>query len=167
MRTRSKISALAAAALFLFSSGAALASPLIKAIEAAEQQFGALAFEAEFFRERGQRLVEVELLSGNQIIEVIYNADSLQVIETDTYNNRRRVNLVTAALSQAQISLSDAARRARKAINGGQILEAALRVTANQNANGKRYVVELRKQQREFDVIVNSQDGDIVRIIRD
>lgn len=167
MSIQPKLSTWFVAALFLLGSGAVLASPLITAIELAEQQYGGRAFEAEIFREDGQRVVEIELLRNNQILEIVYDADTLQVIETENYNWRRRINRATAAVAVAQIPLADAARRARRGLNGGWITEVKLRVTGNESANGRRYTVEIRKDRRDFDVIVNALNGSVVRIIRD
>lgn len=159
--------ALAVGLAFMVSAGAAVASPLNQAIAAAEQQFGGQAFEAEFFREAGQRRAEVELLSNGQIVEVLFDADTGAIVEVDTYSNQRRIDRAAAALGRAEISLLDAARIARNTVGRGQILEAELRVTANQNANGKRYIVDVRNKQGDFEVIINSRTGSVIRIIRD
>lgn len=113
MNTRSAVVALMAGLVLLLGTGSALATPLTRAAVAAEQQFGGHVFAAELYREDGKRLVEVELLSG------------------------------------------------------GQIVEAELLVAGNQNANGKRYIVDIRNQEGEFEVIVNSRDGRVMRIVRD
>lgn len=158
---------LAAGLLSMVSAGAALASPLNQAIAVAEQQFGGQAFDAEFFRENGQRRAEVELLSGSEIVEVLFDADTGAILDVDTYGNQRRIDRAAAALSLAKISLLDATGIARKAVGRGQILEAELRVTANPNANGKRYIVDVRNKQGEFEVIINSRTGKVIRVIRD
>ena len=167
MNTRSAVVALMAGLVLLLGTGSALATPLTRAAVAAEQQFGGQVFAAELYREDGKRLVEVELLSGGQIVEVVLNADSGRFLESDTYGSQRRVGRAMAALDVAQISLSQAIRAARGAVGRGQILEAELLVAGNQNTNGKRYIVDIRNQQGEFEVIVNSRDGRVMRIVRD
>ncbi len=130
-----------AALLLAGFSAPALASPFNKAIAAAERQFGGEAFEAELYREDGRTYVEVEVLSGNQIVEALFLARGAQLIE--------------------------AVRIARGALGATRILEAELRITGNAQRNGKRFVVDVRNGDGEFDVVINSQNGRVLRVIED
>lgn len=155
----------AAVAAFLFGVATpALASPIQDAIAAAEQQFGGQAFVAERYREDGRTFVEVEVLSGNRIVEAEYLVGSGQFVDSDTYGTKRRVARIRAALQRSQLSLADAAQIAEDAVGPGRVMEAKLRVTRQAKRNGKRFVVEVRNGDGEFDVVVNSGNGRVLRI---
>ena len=153
-----------AATLMAGMSAPALATPLIDAITAAEQQFGGEAFEAERYREDGRTRIEVEVLSGNQIVEVLFNGRATRVLDVDTSNNRRKVARVSAALERADLSLAEATEIAEDAIGPGQVREAELRVSRDAERNGKRFVIEVRNDDGLFDAVVNSRNGRVIRI---
>ena len=163
---KTAVAGLAAALVML--SGPALASSFTDAIVAAEQQFGGEAFKAERYREDGRSFVEVEVLSGNQLVEVYVRADNLRIVDSDTYGSPRRVARVAAALERASLSLVEAAELAKDALGRGQLREAKVQVTQQENRNGRRFIVELRNSDDEyFDVVLNSRRGDVIRITRD
>ena len=145
----------------------AAASSIRDAITAAEQQFGGQAFEVESYRENGRAYIEVEVLSGNRIIEAEYSVGSGQLKDAETYGNPRRVARIASALDRSNLSLADAAQIAEDAIGPGKVLEAKLRITRQPQRNGKRFLVELRNDEGEFDVVVNSRNGRVLRIRRD
>ena len=158
---------LATGVLFITNSVTAMASSLQTVISDAEQLFGGQAFVAEAYREGGKRIVEVEVLSGNQIVEAVFDARSGVLIESEVYGNPRRIDRVSQALDNTKISLKRAAKKAEKAIGPGEVLEAELKVKRQKLKNGKRYVVEFRNEDGVFEVIVNSRNGKVVRIRRD
>ena len=151
----------------LLASGVAVASPLADAVALAEQQFAGEAFEAELYREDGRRIVEVEVLSGNLIVEAVYNANTGALIDSDTYGSQRRVNRIRRALNRAEISLIDAIEIAAARLRPGRATEAELDIRRNPRRNGRRFEVEYISQGEEFDVYINSRSGRVVKIEED
>ena len=161
---RSAVTALCATLLLAGFSGPALASPLQNAIAAAEQQFGGEAFEAERYREGGRTYIEVEVLSGNQIVEAEFRGNGNRLIDAETYGNPRRIARLGAALDRAELSLAEAVQIAEDAIGPGRVEEAKLRITRKPQRNGTRFIVEVRTEDGLFDVVINSRNGRVIRI---
>ena len=84
-QVRTAITGLCAALFMAGSAAPVLASSLQDAIKAAEMNFGGKAFEAERYREDGSTYVDVELLSGNQIIEAEFLADGSQLTDVEVF----------------------------------------------------------------------------------
>lgn len=158
------ISSAAVALLLTGIATPAFASPIKNAIATAESQFGGQAFVAERYRAGGRGYVEVEVLSGNRIVEAEYDVRSGQIMDAETYGNKRRVARIAAALERSRLSLADAAQIAEDAIGPGNVREAKLRISRQAERNGKRFVVELRNNEGEFGVVVNSRNGRVLRI---
>ena len=150
--------------LLLGAASPALASPLKNAIIKAEQQFGGEAFLAERYREDGRTYIEVELLVGNRIVEAEYSVRSGQFNDAETYGTQRRVARIRAALNRAQLSLADAAQIAEDAVGPGTVQEAKLQIARKAKRNGTRFVVEVDTREDDFDVIMASRTGRVLRI---
>lgn len=155
------LSSVFAMGLLCVAAGPALAASLPSIIEDAEQTFGGEAFDAETYLRRS----EVDVLSGNEIIEAVYDAETGELIFSEVYGSRRLVERVAAALDQAVLSLLDAIEVAEDAVGPGEILEAALSISRRRS--GKIFVVDIRTDGGVFDVFVDSATGEIVRVIRD
>ncbi len=164
---RAAIGGLCATLLLTLFSAPAMASSLRDAIKAAERDFGGEAFEAELYREDGDWYVDVELLSGNQIIEAEFLAEGSQLMDIDVYNNERKVNRAKRALKRAKISLSKAIRVAEKEVGSGQVREAELQIRRQADRSGRRFIVEMRDDGSWYDVVVNARSGKVVRVKRD
>lgn len=156
-----------AAFLMVGLSGQAMAGPLQDAVAAAEQQLGGEAYAAERYRDGGDVLVEVSLLSGDQIIEALFVADGNQLIEIDTFSGAGRVKRVGDALDRANLTLTEAAQIARNAVGSGGVVEAFLRIARKERVNGQRYFVEVRNPTGLYEVIVNSRTGAVISIRND
>lgn len=161
MKVRILQSVLATSLLLVASFGTALASSLDPAIEAAEQTFNGEAFSASAVG----RFVDVEVLSGNQVVEALYDAETVQLAASEIYGSPRRVQRVQAAVDQAVLSLVDAIAAAEAAVGPGDVLEAEL-LLSRRNP-GSRYLVDIRTADGIFDVVVDSATGQIIRIVRD
>lgn len=153
-----------AALLLLGAASPALASPIKNAIIKAERQFGGEAFEAERYREDGQTYIEVELLVGNRILEVEYSVRSGQFYDAEFYGTQRRVARIRAAVQRAQLSLADAAQIAEDAVGPGTVHEVELRIARKVKRNGTRFVAEVYTRDDEYDVIMASRTGRVLRI---
>lgn len=148
--------------VFLFlGSAAASAQSLRSIVEDAEFTFGGVAYDA--YLEDGT--VEVELLSGRQIVEVLFDLRTGRLLETDEYENRRRVQRVRQAIARSRISLLDAIDAAEAAVGRGKVLEAEL--TVRGRARGRRYVIDIETRDGTFDIIVNARSGRIIRVLED
>ncbi|WP_139559506.1 PepSY domain-containing protein [Methylotetracoccus oryzae] len=161
MNIRTFPSIVATVLLLVLGSGAAMAQPLQDFIATAESAFGGRAFVAE----RYNRYVEVQLLSGNQLIEAEYDRITGQLVDSDAFGSPRRVQRVTARLNRATLSLGDAIDAAQRAVGSGEVLEAELRVSGRNR--GRRFIVEIRTNAGVYDVIVASATGRIIRVLRD
>jgi uncharacterized membrane protein YkoI len=161
----------AALATWLLTSGFANASTRItfsEAIAAAESQFGGEAFEAERYREDGRSFFEIEVLSGGEIYEAVFDARTGSLIEWERYNQPRRASRVADALQRARLSLTQATRRALRAKGpGARVVEAEILLSSDRQRNGRRYEVDVRTGDGVFEVVVNARNGRIVRISRD
>jgi uncharacterized membrane protein YkoI len=155
----------------LFASGLAHASgpmTFLGAITAAESQFGGEAFEAERYREDGRSYYEVEVLSGGEIFEAVFDARSGRLIEWERYDQPRRAQRVDAALQRARLSLLQASRRALRAKGpGASVVEAEIRLSSNRQRNGTRFEVDVRNRDGVFEIIINALNGRVMRISRD
>ena len=158
------IPGLVAALLATGLSTPAMASGITRAINAAEQEFGGEAFEAERYREGGRGVIEVDVLSGNQIIEVVFSGDGRQVLDVDTETNQREVARVTAALEWARVSLQEAVDIAGAAIDSKRVREVELVIKGREDRNGRRIIAEVVSDGDEFDVVLNSRTGRVLRI---
>jgi len=147
--------------LLVLGSGAAMAQSLQDFIATAESTFGGRAFVAE----RYNRYVEVQVLSGNQLIEAEYDRNTGRLIDSDAFGRPRRVQRVAANLARATVPLGDAIDAAQRAVGSGEVLEAELRLSGMNR--GRRYIIEIRTRDGLFDVVVNSATGRVVRVIRD
>lgn len=154
-------SVVATALLLVLGSGAAVAQSLQDFIATAESAFGGRAFWAE----RYSRYVEVQLLSGNQLIEAEYDPLTGRLIDSDVFGGPRRVQRVAASLNRATLPLGDAIDAAQRAVGSGEVLEAELRLSGTNR--GRHYIVEIRTSDGIFDVVVASATGRIVRVFRD
>ena len=154
-------SVLAASLLLVLSAGAAFADSLTEIIASAESNFAGVAYEAGSVG----AFAEVQLLSGDSLIEAIYDAESGALLDSDTFGSPRLVQRVATAVDTAVISLADAIAAAEDAVGPGEVLEALLLVSRRNS--GRRYLVDIRTDAGIFDVIVDSQNGNIIRIIRD
>lgn len=152
---------LATSLLLGVGPGTALASSLQSTIETAEQAFGGEAFSAEAIG----RFADIEMLSGNQLISALYDAETGQLIDSEVYGSPRRLQKVSAALDRAVLSLVEAIEAAEGAVGPGEVLEAALLL--GRRNGGRQFIVDIRTDEGIFDVIVNSITGQVVRIIRD
>jgi len=161
LNTQPFIRAIAVVLLFLIGSGAALAQSLESFIEAAEATFGGEAYEAG----RVGSFAEVTLLSGNQLIEALYNANSGQLLDSEAFGSSRLVQRIAAALDTAVLTLPEAIEAAEDAVGPGEVLEAALLVSRRNS--GRLFLVDIRTDDGIFDVIVDSATGRIIRVIRD
>ena len=147
--------------LAVLSSGTAFAQSLESFIDTAESTFGGEAFIAEKFG----RFAEIQLVSGNQLVEALYDTNTGQLIESDIIPSSRLVQRFANALDIAVITLSDAIDAAEAAVGGGDVLEAALLV--GRRNSGRRFLVDIRTDSGVFDVLVDSANGNIIRVIRD
>ncbi len=154
-------SIIATGLLFALSSGVAMAQSLGSFIEAAEATFGGEAYEAG----RIGNFAEVQLVSGDQLIETLYNAETGQLIDSEAFGSSRLVARVANALDRAVLTLEEAIEAAEAAVGGGDVLEAALLV--GRRNSGRAFLVDIRTDSGIFDVIVDSATGNIIRIIRD
>jgi hypothetical protein len=161
MTIRTFRSIVATVLLLVLGSGAAMAQSLQDFIATAESAFGGRAFVAE----RYNRYVEVQLLSGNQLIEAEYDPRTGRLIDSDVFGRPRRVQRVAASLERATLPLGDAIDAAQRAVGPGEVLEAELRLSGRNR--GGRYSIEIRTREGIFDVVVASATGRIVRVIRD
>lgn len=147
---------------------AASASPLKTVIASAEQQLGGQAIAAELFREGNQDLVEVELLRGNQIVEAVFDADTAALVESEVLTRRFRVLLASRAVNVARLTLAEAIDAAEAAVGGGEAVDAELVLRARKpRMNGRRYNVDVVTDDDDLDVLLNSRNGNTVRIIPD
>jgi hypothetical protein len=151
----------AAAALLVLCASSASAQSLEALIAAAEATFGGEAYEAG----RVGAFGEVQLLSGDQLIETLYDFDSGQLLDSEAFGSPRLVQRVAAGLETAVLSLSEAIDAAEAAVPG-EVLEAALLVGRRQS--GRVFIVDIRSTDGGiFDVFVESATGRVIRIIRD
>ena len=149
-------------------AGAATPLTFVGAIAAAESQFGGEAFEAERYRENGRPRIEVEVLSGGEIYEAVFDVRTGRLVDWERYVQPRRASQVAAALQRARLSLIQATRRALQAKGpGAGVVEADLLLSPNAQTNGRRYEVDVRTRDGVFEVIVDALNGRIVRISRD
>jgi uncharacterized membrane protein YkoI len=162
MTTTTRIaSLLAGIALSVFAAVSASADSLESLIESAEATFGGEAYAAGSIG----GFAEVQLLSGDRLIEALYNAETGQLVDSETFGSGRIVQRVATALDVAVLSLVDAITAAQDAAGPGDVLEADLLISRRNS--GRRFLVDLRTDDGIFDVIVDSQTGRIIRIIRD
>jgi uncharacterized membrane protein YkoI len=161
MKIRAFGSAVAAAALITFGASSANAQSLEAVIEAAQAQIGGEVYDAS----RIGRFAEVELLSGNRLIDAIFDFDSGQLIDSEVYGSARLASRVERALDRADLTLIEAIDAAEEAVGPGEVLEAELRVAGRQG--GRQFIVDIRTSEGIFDVIVDASSGRIIRIIRD
>lgn len=164
---RGTITGLCATLFMAGVSAPAMASSLQDAVAAAELHLGGEAFEAERYWEDGSKFIDVELLSGNQIVEAVFLAEGSQLIDVEIYSNKRRVNRATRALKRADISLSEAIRIAEDAVGAGEVREAELQIRRQAKRSGKRFLVEVRDDRKWLDVLVNSRNGKVLRVRKD
>lgn len=147
--------------LLVLGTGAATAQSLQEFIATAESSFGGRVYAAE----RYNSFVEVQLLSGNQLIEAEYDRLSGRLVDSDVFGSPRRVQRVGASLVRATLPLADAIDAAQRAVGPGEVLEAELQLSGRNG--GERYIIEVRTAGGIFDVVVASTTGQIVRVIRD
>lgn len=147
--------------LLVLGSGATLAQSLEAIIDNAETTFGGEAFEAG----RVGSFAEVQVLSGGQLIEAVYDFDTGQLLDSDNFGSPRLVQRIAAALDTAVLSLDEAIAAAEAAVASDDVLEALLLVS--RRGAGRRFLIDIRTNDGVFDVIVDSQTGAILRIIRD
>lgn len=151
----------------LLASGVASAMTLADAVRAAESQFGGEAFEAEIYRENRRDYIEVEVLSGGEIYEVEFDAADGRLIDWERYNQPRLARQVAAALQRARTTLVGAIEAAQRAKGPGQVFDAEILLSRNASRNGGRYEVYIRTSDGVFEVIINAQNGRVIRVDRD
>lgn len=156
----------------LFASGVANAFTLKDAVMEAQMTVGGEAFDAEAYREGRQDYFEVEVLSGNEIYEVVFDANG-KMIEKEVYKQPKRAQRVAAALERANLTLIEAKERALQAkspaLQGSspeEVIDAEIVLNRNPNRNGQRFEVYVRTPDGVFEVIVNARNGRIIRIER-
>ncbi len=159
--TRGITNALLVGSLMVLGAATASAQSLDSFIDAAEATFGGEAYEAG----RIGNFAEVQLLSGNQLVEVLYNAQTGQLLDSESFGSPRLVGRVATALDTAVIPLSEAIAAAEQAVGPGEVLEAVLLIT--RRSSGRAYLVDIRTDSGIFDVIVSSANGQIIRVLRD
>lgn len=147
--------------LSVVMSASAAADSLESLIESAEATFSGEAYAAGSIG----GFAEVQLLSGNQLVEALYDAETGQLLDTESFGSGRFAQRVAAALDVAVISLVDAITAAKDAVGPGDVLEADLLISRRNT--GRRFIVDIRTDDGVFDVIVDSSTGRILRIIRD
>jgi hypothetical protein len=161
MRVKFFTRVIAASLLLVMGSGAALAQSLVSMIDAAETAFGGEAYAVESLR----NIVEVKLLSGNQLIEIRYHADSGALLDSEVYGRPRVVQRVATSLNAAVLTLPEAIGIAEGAVGRGEVLEAELQVS--RRISGRRFLIDIATDDGIFDVLVDSRTGRILRVIRD
>lgn len=161
MNIRTFRSIIATVLLLFLGIGAAMAQSVQDFVATAESAFGGRAYAVE----RYNRYIEVQLLSGNQLIEAEYEPRTGRLIDSDVIGGPRAVERVAASLNLARLSLGDAIDAAQRAVGPSEVLEAALRLSGTNR--GRRFIIEIRTREGIFDVIVASRTGRIIRVIRD
>ncbi len=136
-----------------------LAESLENIVAVAESAFDGEACLA--FRD-GAR-VEVELVCGAHLVEVVYDADSGELLDSQVVAGSRRCRRSARALSRSVLSLLDAIDLAKRALGPGEVLWAALATTAGDREH--YFDIHLRTADASYDVHIDPNMGRLLRVV--